>query len=122
MWLVGMAVELTADYQKHVFRSNKANSEDFIKTGLWGISRHPNYFGEILLWFGLYISASSTFRGWQFLSVLSPVFVHVLITKLSGIPMLEKGADKKWGGQEDYENYKKNTPILVPFLNFIGIG
>ena len=50
------------------------------------------------------------------------VFVHVLITKLSGIPMLETGADKKWGGQEDYENYKKNTPMLVPFLNLIGIG
>lgn len=50
------------------------------------------------------------------------MFVHVLITKLSGIPMLETGADKKWGGQEDYENYKKNTPVLVPFLNLIGIG
>jgi len=119
---VGFLFETVADLQKTMFRGNKDNAGKFITSGLWGISRHPNYFGEILLRFGLYISASSTFRGWQFLSVLSPVFVHVLITKLSGIPMLEKGADKKWGGQEDYENYKKNTPILVPFLNFIGIG
>ena len=87
----------------------------FITSGLWSLSRHPNYFGEILLWFGLYVSASSVFKGWQYLAVLSPVFVHLLITKLSGIPMLEKAGVKKWGHLPEYQNYLKDTPILVPF-------
>merc|ERR1719391_411990 len=116
MWVVGMAVELAADYQKHVFRSNKANSEDFIKTGLWAISRHPNYFGEILLWFGLYISASSSFTGLQYLSVGSPVLVMLLITKLSGIPLLEAAGKKKWGDNSEYLRYLAETPVLVPFI------
>ena len=88
----------------------------FITSGLWSLSRHPNYFGEIMLWFGLYLSASSVFKGWQYLSVLSPVFVHLLITKLSGIPLLEQAGLKKWGHLPEYQNYLRNTPILVPFL------
>ena len=88
----------------------------FITSGLWSLSRHPNYFGEILLWFGLYVSNSSVFRGYEQLAVLSPVFVHLLITRLSGIPLLEKAADKKWGGQAAYELYKRNTPSLIPGL------
>ena len=73
---VGFLFETIADLQKTVFRANEKNAGKFITSGLWGISRHPNYFGEIILWFGLYISASSTFRGWQFLSVLSPVIIY----------------------------------------------
>ena len=87
----------------------------FITSGLWSLSRHPNYFGEILLWFGLYFSASTVFRGWQYLAVLSPVFVQLLITKLSGIPMLEAAGLKKWGHLPEYQNYLRNTPILIPF-------
>lgn len=87
----------------------------FIASGLWSISRHPNYFGEITLWFGLYISASTVFRKWQYLSVLSPFFVYLLITRVSGIPLLEKDGLKKWGSSPDYQLYLKRTPVLVPF-------
>ena len=73
---VGFLFETIADLQKTLFKANENNRGKFITSGLWGISRHPNYFGEIILWFGLYISASSTFRGWQFLSVLSPVIIY----------------------------------------------
>ena len=82
----------------------------------WSISRHPNYFGEILLWVGIAIIALPTLEGWRWLTLISPVFVTLLLTKVSGVPLLEKRADEKWGGQEDYEEYKKNTPVLIPKL------
>jgi len=122
MYVFGIVFEVTADVQKTVFRGKSENAGKFIKTGLWSISRHPNYFGEIVLWSGLFISASSVFRGWQFLSVLSPVFVYLLLTRLSGIPLLEKPADKKWGDSDEYQEYKRKTPVLFPFLNYVGLG
>ncbi|RXG72969.1 hypothetical protein Avbf_04624 [Armadillidium vulgare] len=90
--------------------------DKFITTGLWSLSRHPNYFGEILLWFGLYVSASSVFRSYEYLTVFSPVFVYLLITQLSGIPPLEKYGQKKWGKQPSYREYINKTPLLIPFL------
>lgn len=118
LWGLGFVIEVVADFQKTMFRNLPANEGKFIKSGLWSISRHPNYFGEIMLWFGLYISASSVFRGNQYFAVLSPIFVHLLITRLSGIPLLEKAALKKWGNLPEYQEYLKNTPVLVPFLNW----
>jgi len=86
LWAIGFAIEVIADNQKSVFNADPANKGKFISTGLWGKSRHPNYFGEITL----------------------------LLTRVSGVPMLEAKSDKKWGGQADYETYKKNTPVLIP--------
>eukprot|EP00915_Cephaloidophora_sp_WS-2016_P003218 GHVH01004338.1.p1 GENE.GHVH01004338.1~~GHVH01004338.1.p1 ORF type:complete len:139 (+),score=20.07 GHVH01004338.1:469-885(+) len=118
MWSVGMFFEVVADGQKQWFKSDQANEGKFIRSGLWSRSRHPNYFGEILLWFGLYVSASSTFRGWQQLAVLCPVAVYLLITKISGIPLLEKAGMKKWGKTNEYLEYVKRTPVLVPLINY----
>ena len=118
MWAVGMAFEVIADYQKSQFRADPDNKGKFINTGLWSLSRHPNYFGEILLWSGLYISASSVFRGHQYLAVLSPIFVYLLITRVSGVPMLEQAGIEKWGHTQEYQDYLKNTPSLVPFLKW----
>ena len=87
-----------------------------IRTGLWSRSRHPNYFGEIVLWVGVAIIALPVLQGWQWVAMISPVFVTFLLTRVSGVPLLEKKADKKWGGQEDYETYKKNTPVFFPRL------
>ena len=114
VWLVGFGLESIADSQKSKFRADSANEGKFIQTGLWSWSRHPNYFGEIVLWIGVAIIALPVLSGWQWVTMISPVFVFFLLTRISGVPMLEKRADEKWGGQEDYEAYKVNTSILIP--------
>ncbi|MFS0715720.1 DUF1295 domain-containing protein [Arthrobacter sp. 1P04PC] len=116
VWIAGFGIEATADRQKGQFSADPANKGKFIHTGLWAKSRHPNYFGEILLWVGVAIIALPVLQGWQWVALISPVFVALLITKVSGVPHLEKKADRKWGGQADYEEYKKNTPGLIPKL------
>ena len=114
IWILGFATEAVADLQKNRFRADSSNRGKFIRTGLWSRSRHPNYFGEITLWVGIAVIAVPVLQGWMWVSLVSPIFVAFLITKISGVPMLEKKADETWGGQEDYEEYKKNTPVLIP--------
>lgn len=116
VWAIGLGIEVVADTQKNRFRANPENKGKFIHTGLWARSRHPNYFGEITLWVGVMIIALPVLRGWQWVTLISPIFVTLLLTRISGVPLLEKKADQKWGGQEDYEEYKKNTPVLIPKL------
>ncbi len=113
VWALGMLIEIVADRQKSRFREDPANKGKFISTGLWAWSRHPNYFGEILLWTGVAIVAVPVLQGWQWATLISPVFVTFLLTKVSGVPMLEDKADERWGGQEDYEEYKRRTPVLI---------
>jgi steroid 5-alpha reductase family enzyme len=117
VWIFGFTIEAIADSQKSRFSANPENKGRFIQTGLWSHSRHPNYFGEIMLWIGIAIIAIPVLQGWQWVAMISPIFVTLLLTRVSGIPLLEKKADKKWGGQEDYETYKKNTPVLIPRLS-----
>lgn len=114
LWAVGFAFEVVADLQKSRFKADPANEGRFINTGLWSKSRHPNYFGEIVLWIGVALIALPTFQGWQWIAIISPLFVTLLLTRVSGVPMLEKKADGKWGGQADYEEYKRTTPVLIP--------
>lgn len=116
VWIFGFTFEVVADAQKSSFRDDPANKGKFIQTGLWARSRHPNYFGEIVLWIGVAIIAIPVLQGWQWATLISPFFVTLLLTRVSGIPMLEKRADEKWGGQEAYEAYKKRTPVLIPKL------
>jgi steroid 5-alpha reductase family enzyme len=116
VWIFGFVFEVVADTQKSRFNANPENKGKFIQTGLWSRSRHPNYFGEIVLWIGIAFIALPVLQGWQWVAMISPVFVTLLLTRVSGIPLLEKKADKKWGGQEEYEAYKKNTPVLIPKL------
>ena len=116
VWLIGFVIEVVADAQKSRFNADPANKGKFIRTGLWSRSRHPNYFGEIVLWIGVAIIAIPVLQGWQWVAMISPVFVAILLTRISGIPLLQKKAEAKWGGQADYEEYKKNTPVLIPRL------
>lgn len=116
IWFLGFSIEVVADAQKSQFKANPANKGKFIQTGLWSRSRHPNYFGEIVLWTGVAVIAIPVLQGWQWLMLSSPLMVTLLLTRVSGIPLLEKRADEKWGGQEDYETYKRNTPVLIPRL------
>ena len=113
LWLVGFTMEVVADKQKRDFRAKPENKDKFIRTGLWAWSRHPNYFGEILLWIGIAMVAFPVLRGWQYVTLASPAFVAILLTRISGIPMLESYADKKWGGQPEYETYKARTSALI---------
>ena len=114
VWLVGFAIEAIADRQKSKFRENPQNAGKFIQSGLWAWSRHPNYFGEIVLWIGVAIIALPVLRGWQWVTMISPIFIFLLLTRISGVPMLEARADEKWGGQADYEAYKTRTSNLIP--------
>lgn len=114
VWAVGFGIEAIADLQKSRFNADPANKGRFINTGLWSKSRHPNYFGEILLWVGVAIIAIPVLSGWQWVAIISPLFVTLLLTRVSGVPLLEKKADTRWGGQAEYEAYKKNTPVLIP--------
>lgn len=114
VWLLGFGIEVAADQQKSKFKQAPENKDKFIQTGLWAWSRHPNYFGEIILWIGVSIIALPVLSGWQWVTLISPVFITLLLTRISGVPMLEARADEKWGGQPDYEAYKANTPVLIP--------
>lgn len=116
VWLLGFGIEVVADAQKSRFSAKPENQGRFIQTGLWARSRHPNYFGEIVLWIGVAVIAWPILRGWQWVTLISPLFVALLLTRISGVPLLEKRADEKWGGQADYETYKRTTPVLIPRL------
>ena len=116
VWVFGFTMEVMADHQKSRFNADLKNKGKFIQTGLWSRSRHPNYFGEIVLWVGVMIIALPVLQGWQWVALISPVFVTLLLTRVSGVPLLEKKADQKWGGQAEYETYKKQTPVLIPRL------
>ena len=114
IWLFGFLLEIIADHQKSTFKKDPENRDNFIQSGLWSISRHPNYLGEIILWVGVSMVAIPVLQGWQWAMLSSPLFVVLLLMRVSGIALLEKRADEKWGGQSDYESYKKNTAVLVP--------
>lgn len=113
IWLFGFTTEVIADRQKSAFNANPANKGKFINTGLWAWSRHPNYFGEIVLWIGVAVIALPILRGWQWAMLISPIFITLLLTRISGVNLLEARADEKWGGQEEYEAYKANTSVLL---------
>ena len=114
VWVVGFTIEVVADRQKSAFKQDPANQGRFISTGLWSWSRHPNYFGEIVLWTGIAIMAVPVLSGWRWVVLVSPVFVFLLLTRVSGIPMLEARAEKRWGDQEEFKAYTRDTSVLVP--------
>lgn len=114
LWLFGLTIEVIADRQKRNFKKKPSSETAFITTGLWAYSRHPNYLGEILLWIGVAIAAIPALTGWQYLVVCSPLFVILLLVKVSGIPLLEAKAEKKWGSNADYLAYKASTSVLIP--------
>ena len=112
VFILGLSIEIIADYQKTVFRRNIENKDKFITTGLWSLSRHPNYFGEILLWTGVAVMSISSLQGLQYITLISPIFVYILLVYISGIRILEDQAKKKWGHLDSFKEYLKNTPRL----------
>lgn len=114
IWVFGFTIEVIADCQKKQFRNNPDNKGKFINVGLWSWSRHPNYFGEITLWTGITIMSLPLLSGWQWVTLISPIFVILLLTRISGIPTLQRTTKKRWGDDKDYQDYVKNTSLLIP--------
>ena len=113
LWIFGFSIEVIADKQKRIFKKQPNKEKEFITSGLWAWSRHPNYFGEITLWFGLTLIALPVLNGWQLVTLISPIFVYILLTRISGVTMLEARGMKKWGDDPEYLNYIKDTPKLM---------
>jgi len=116
LFIIGFGIEIVADNQKTAFRSIEANKDSFITSGLWSKSRHPNYFGEVLLWFAIAVISFSSLEGLQLITLISPIFTYILLVYVSGVRMLEDMNDKKWADDENYKSYKENTPMLFPKL------
>ena len=112
-FLVGFILEIVADHQKTAFRKDPKNKDKFIKSGLWARSQHPNYVGEITLWVGIALISYSSLEGWEYISLISPIFTYWLLVFVSGIPQLEESGEKKWGHLKAYQDYTKNTPRLI---------
>jgi len=115
LWLFGFGVEAIADLQKYRYRSNHHHANHWIDTGLWRFSRHPNYFGEILVWCSIYLYA---YIGMsvpeRIIALASPLLISILLLFVSGVPVLERSADKRWGNDPSYESYKRRTSLLIP--------
>ena len=114
LWWSGFLIEVISDYQKRKFRETSDPKTEFISTGLWARSRHPNYFGEITLWVGMAVISLSSLSGIEYVTaVVSPLFIYLLLRKAEGVPMLERIADERYGELSDYQEYKANTPVLM---------
>tara|TARA_B100001094_G_scaffold163511_1_gene158238 strand:- start:275 stop:1198 length:924 start_codon:yes stop_codon:yes gene_type:complete len=116
IWILGFGIEVIADHQKTVFNTESSNRGKWIDSGLWSYSRHPNYLGEILLWTGIAFFGISCFTGLERVAWISPIFIYLLLTKVSGIPILDKRALEKWGENPEYQKYREITPALLPRL------
>jgi steroid 5-alpha reductase family enzyme len=114
IWLAGLVIETAADAQKSAFKARDENRERFITSGLWKYSRHPNYFGEMLVWWGLFVYAVPFLDGAAFAVVIGPVFITLLLLFVSGIPLLERSAEAKYGDDPAYREYKRRTSVLMP--------
>lgn len=115
IWLGGLGLESVADLQKFRFSQNPRNKNKWIAEGVWSWSRHPNYFGEMTIWVGMYIAVFLSLTGVEkVIGLASPLFIIGILLFATGIPILEKKADERWGSNKAYQDYKKRTSILIP--------
>lgn len=118
IWAIGLVCETVADLQKLAFNNNPANKNKWIDTGIWHYSRHPNYFGEILVWVGVYLFTLASLPLLPaIIGLVSPAFIIILLLFISGIPILEKSADERWGKDPRYQDYKQRTSVLMPHFS-----
>lgn len=116
IWILGLTLESVADWQKFRFKNRPDNTVRWVDTGLWKYSRHPNYFGEMLCWWGVFSTLLPYLKGWETLTIISPIYITGLLLFVSGVPPLEKRYAKKYANNRDYQNYKKRTSLLIPLL------
>lgn len=115
MYLSGLLIEAISDQQKLQFKQKPSTTGRWCDIGLWKWSRHPNYFGEILLWWGVFVASLAVLGSWKWIAIIGPIFITLLLLFLSGIPLLEYSADKKFGGITEYRDYKRITSPLLLF-------
>lgn len=116
IWLIGLTIESISDYQKYKFKIQAQNKNRWIDSGLWYYSRHPNFFGESMLWWGIFIYIAPILTGWSWLGLIGPLFITLMLLFVSGVPLLEKKADDKYGKNRDYQFYKTRTNPFVPWF------
>ncbi|MBK9256549.1 MAG: DUF1295 domain-containing protein [Saprospiraceae bacterium] len=114
IWMAGWITESVADYQKFRFKSSSINKDRFISTGLYRFVRHPNYTGEILCWVGVFIYVVPALNGMEWLSIISPIWIVALLLFISGIPLIDKNAEIKYGNDPTYKAYRSSTKALIP--------
>jgi steroid 5-alpha reductase family enzyme len=116
VWVMGLSIESLSDYQKGRFKADNANKNKWIDSGIWHYSRHPNYFGEIIIWIGVYIFCFSALSNLQrYIGLVSPAAIIILLLFVSGVPALEKSAERKWGSNPKYREYRDKTNLIIPF-------
>lgn len=115
LWVFGFLFETVADWQLQRFKINPATSGRVMRSGLWSMSRHPNYFGEAVLWWGIALLAVPS-GGW--LSLVGPLMITFMLLKVSGVSMLDTAMEER---RPDYANYIATTPAFVPSLRLLGI-
>lgn len=118
LWIFGFTIEAMADMQKNRFKANPGNAGRWIDTGLWSLAQHPNYFGEMCMWWGIFASCSSELQGLELTSIVSPMFVTYLLLGVSGVPLLRKASLKRWGHLPEYRTYLARTRLLLPLPHF----
>jgi steroid 5-alpha reductase family enzyme len=115
IWIFGFVFECVADYQKQVFKTKYP--ADFMSTGLYAYCRYPNYFGEVVLWIGVFVIAQSGFvESWQWVTIISPLFVFCLIFFVSGVALSEKNSEARYGTKDEFKIYKARTSLFVPWF------
>jgi steroid 5-alpha reductase family enzyme len=115
LWLAGLVIETVADLQKFRHKSVPKGQAPWIDTGLWRYSRHPNYFGELLCWWGVFIFTAGDLAGRVWLGLVGPVTITLILLLVTGIPTLEQSGDRKYGKVPEYQAYKRRTSLLVPW-------
>ena len=116
IWLAGFLMETVADLQKFNFKQNPANKGKFMRGGLWNFVQHPNYLGEMLVWIGIFVACLPGIRGPEWIGILSPLWVIVILIFVSGIPMLQESWSEKYGDDPEFITYQGKTKKLAPFL------
>lgn len=114
VWAIGFVIEAVSDQQKFSFKKN--GGAKWTDVGLWRWSRHPNYFGELSCWWGLFIVIAPDLAGWwRLVALVGPATITIVIVYLTGLPQLEASADRRWGSDPAYQRYKATTPVLIPW-------
>lgn len=114
IWALGLGIETVADAQKFAFKNKPENKDRWIETGVWAWSRHPNYFGEMLVWWGLWLAVIVSLRAGYLWTIIGPIYITFLLLFVSGVPTLEKKYDERYRKNTDYQAYKKRTSLIIP--------